>query len=330
MYGVVYQRTTIEAFRAAGRRSYGLVRASNAGASSFPYVLYNDYYDHRDFITALCSSSFCGVLWTPEARSSKTSEEWLRRMQTACMSPMALLNAWCDGTKPWSFADTAAAVKEAVLLRMRLIPYIYTAFAKYREDGIPPFRAMALVEGFPLSGQASLKSGKLDSTENPYASIIVDDVRDQYMIGPSLLVAPLFAGQTSRTLLLPAGKWFDFHTGSFAGEGPSSIEVVAHPDGRMPLFVKDGGIIPLAAPSLRTPSTSRRSVLEIRHYGDAEGFFDLYDDDGESFDFEKGESSWTRLGAKRIGGKLCGSAETVSGGKEYLYGKMEWRFMGQG
>jgi hypothetical protein len=73
------------------------VRAGNAGTSSFPYVIYNDYYNHRDFITALINSSFIGVLWTPEVRASKTSEEWLRRMQTVCFSPVAMLDAWADG-----------------------------------------------------------------------------------------------------------------------------------------------------------------------------------------------------------------------------------------
>jgi hypothetical protein len=44
-------------------------------------VIYNDYYNHEDFITALINSGFAGVLWTPEVRASKTAEEWLRRFR---------------------------------------------------------------------------------------------------------------------------------------------------------------------------------------------------------------------------------------------------------
>jgi len=329
LYGVLYQRAGCEAFRSSGRRSYGLARASNAGAASFPFVLYNDCYDHRDFVTALCSSSFCGVLWTPEARSSKTPEEWLRRLQTACMSPMALLNAWCDGTKPWSFEEVEGPVRETILLRMRLIPYLYSAFAKYHEDGTPPFRAMALVEGFPLKAPAKASSGKLDSTENPYASAIPDEVRDQYMIGPSLLAAPLFAGESSRKLALPEGAWYEFHTGAFAGRGPGVVEIKAHSDGRMPLFVRDGGIIPLAPASLRAPSTKSPVPLELRCYGSAPGSFELYDDDGESFACESGERSWTRLKVERdAAGVPVGSSEILSGGASYLWSGLSWRFMG--
>ncbi len=80
-------------------------------ALSFPYVIYNDYYNHEDFITALINSGFAGVLWTAEVRASKTGEEWLRRFQTVVFSPMAMINAWASGTKPWSYPEVAEQVK---------------------------------------------------------------------------------------------------------------------------------------------------------------------------------------------------------------------------
>lgn len=75
-YGVLAQKLTDELYRKENTRTFGLVRASNAGANNLPYVIYNDYYSHQDFITALVNSGFCGVLWTPEVRGSKTGEEW--------------------------------------------------------------------------------------------------------------------------------------------------------------------------------------------------------------------------------------------------------------
>ena len=56
IYGSMMQSTTTDMFRERNQRTYGLVRAANAGTSSYPYVLYNDYYNHRDFITALINS----------------------------------------------------------------------------------------------------------------------------------------------------------------------------------------------------------------------------------------------------------------------------------
>jgi len=100
-YAVLAMRYSAELYHNKNQRTYGLVRGSNAGAVSFPYVIYNDYYNHEDFITALINSGYAGVLWTPEARASKSAEEWLRRFQTVIFSPMAMINAWSSGTKPW-------------------------------------------------------------------------------------------------------------------------------------------------------------------------------------------------------------------------------------
>ena len=151
-YGVLAQRTTNELFRKYNKRTYGLVRASNAGANSFPYVLYNDYYNHSDFITALINSGYCGMLWTPEVRSSRSAEEWLRRFQTVVFSPMAMIDSWNSDTKPWTFPEVAGQVKEYALLRIQMMPYWYTEFARYHFDGIPPFRGMSLEPGFTLDG----------------------------------------------------------------------------------------------------------------------------------------------------------------------------------
>lgn len=181
IYGSLMQRMTTDMYRARNQRTYGLVRSGNAGTASFPYVIYNDYYNHRDFITALINSSFIGVLWTPEVRASKSSEEWLRRMQTVCFSPLAMLNAWADGTKPWSFPDVEKQVNEIALLRMRLIPYLYTAFAEYAFEGTPPMRAMNLEPGY--SAASHMEQGTFDGTDNPYAVAVRREVKDQFMVG---------------------------------------------------------------------------------------------------------------------------------------------------
>lgn len=207
---------TADWYKEINKRTYGLVRASNAGGSHLPYVIYNDYYNHKDFITALVNSSFVGVLWTPEVRASKTAEEWIRRMQSACFSPMAMINAWADGTKPWTFPEVADAVKDVANLRMQLLPYLYTTFAAYQREGKPPFRAMQLVDGFV--SQNIQERGQFDATQNPYQMAIRKDIKDQYMMGDAILVAPMFAGEKTRNVILPKGKWYDFYTGAFVGK----------------------------------------------------------------------------------------------------------------
>lgn len=322
IYGAVMQKVTTQMYKAENKRTYGLVRSANAGTTSFPYVLYNDYYNHRDFITALVNSSFIGVLWTPEVRASRSSEEWLRRMQTVCFSPLAMLNAWADGTKPWSFPDVAVQVNEIAGLRMQLIPYLYTAFADYAFRGIPPVRAMNLEEGYEFNEMLSQVS--FDGTDNPYALAVKKEVKDQFMVGRSLLVAPLFAGEKERRVILPAGKWYDFYTGAFAGEG--EVITVAPGLDKIPVYVKDGGIIPML-PSLQQIDKGKYP-LEIRHYGHAAGVYDLYDDDGETFDYQKGEYTWIRLSVNvDASGKKTGQVVIPDEEKVWSYTDYLFRYM---
>jgi alpha-D-xyloside xylohydrolase len=323
-YGVMLQKLTTDLFHQQNSRTFGLVRASNGGGSSFPYVIYNDYYSHEDFITALINSSFAGVLWTPEVRGSKTGEEWVRRMQTVCFSPMAMINAWSDGTKPWSFPEVEKEVKAIALLRMQLMPYFYSEFAKYHFEGTPPFRAMNLEPGFGSAVTTEMKSNNL--SDNPYLEATTKEVKDQYMAGEYLLVAPLFKGQSERKVILPKGKWYDFYTGKLAGNG-EVISVTAGLD-HIPVFVKDGGIIPMMPPMLHAPAAGEKYDLEVRYYGSLPGNYLLYDDDGETFDYEKGVYSWrkiTVMADKK--GKLAGTISKAEKGKPDNLGTVTWKMM---
>lgn len=319
-YGLLMQKTITDLYRKNNIRTYGLVRASNGGGSSFPFVLYNDYYDHREFITALINSSFIGVLWTPEVRASRTADEWLRRMQTVCFSPLAMLNAWADGTKPWSFPEVTEEIKEIVKLRMRLLPYLYTAFADYAFKGIPPMRAMNLEEGFMY--ESSQQKGVLDATDNPYAMSTRMEIKDQFMFGPNILVAPVFAGETSRKVILPQGKWYDFYTGKYVGEG-EIIEVTPGKD--IPVYVKNGGIIPMIPPVIAIDG--KKMPLEIRHYGDKSGHYSLYDDDGETFDYENGEFTRIDIKVEVKDGKKEGKVIIPEVANVWSYDGYEFKFM---
>jgi alpha-glucosidase (family GH31 glycosyl hydrolase) len=295
-YGLQMMTLTDEMYREKNERTYGLIRAANAGSVSYPYVIYNDYYSHKDFITALINSGFSGLLWTPEVRASGSSEKWVRRMQTVCFSPMAMINAWADGTKPWSFPDVYKACQDVAFLRMQLLPYLYSTFAQYYFEGKPPFRAMQLVDGFPAKGE----------------------IKDQYMVGDNLLVAPMFTGETERTVILPDGKWFDFYTGTLVGEGTITTKPGLD---KIPLFVRDGGIIPMIAPVRQTKDWKADMPLEVRIYGQADGTFTLYNDDGKSFNFEKGDYSIQKLEIRS--GKWNASSTQSS---PYAYTRINWKY----
>ncbi len=272
LFGLRYQDALLSAFETRRQRTYGLVRSSGALAAPYPFALYSDLYDHRDFIRGVVNMGFSGLLWTPELRNASNTEDLVRRLQTVVLSPMALINGWYIKNPPWKqvernannadklapdWESIEATCRTVMELRMRLIPYLHAAFVRYRREGIPPFRAAVM-----------------DYPDDPATWAI----EDQYFAGDSLLVAPVVAGQAARSVYLPAGDWFDFWTGRRYG-GKQRVRVQP-PLEQIPLFVKSGAILPLAEPALHTRDAAGLRI-HARVYGEQPRPAVLYEDGGE-------------------------------------------------
>lgn len=284
--GLLYQSTMQSTFDTAGIRTFSQVRSSGALAASYPFVLYSDLYQHDVFIRGLVNSGFAGLLWSPEVRSASSVEDFIRRIQTTVFSPMAVLNCWTFPNPPWmqvdrdknrkgEFFDNYEEVQEACRhlfeLRMSLIPYLYASFAQYHQRGIPPFRA--LVMDYP-------------DDANTY------EIDDSYMMGDSILVAPLIAGQTERKVYLPRGTWKDFWTNeTYAGE--TWYDIAADLD-HIPVFVKDNTLLPIATP-LQCVADDAVFEIVVRIYGDSPKDFVLYEDDGRTLSYRDGVSNSVTL-----------------------------------
>ena len=99
---------------------------------------------------------------------------------------------------------------------------------------------------------------------------------------------------------------------------------------RIPVFVKDGGIIPIMPPSLHAPAAGRKFDLEIRYYGSKPGSYRLYDDDGETFDYEKGVYSWREINVMKDNmGNLTGTISEAAEAMPDNIGKVTWKFMSE-
>ncbi len=324
-YGLLMQNMLFtDLFRKRNVRTYSLVRAANGAASGYPFVIYSDAYSHKEYLTGVSTSSLCGILWTPEARSARSDREWLNRMQTVCFSALAQLNAWSSGKKPWSYGGVTDGVRDAIKLRMRLLPYLYTAFSEYQRFGIPPLRAMILEDGFQGVVE-QVSQGKLDSETNPYAMGQRVEKTDQYMFGPSILVAPFYEDQALvRDVHLPKENWYDFYTGDFVGNGEVISVSAERLRDRIPLFVRDGAVIPLLSESVNQADKAIGKPLELRWYGKQPGVFELYEDDASSFDYEKGAYRTRRLSVWKAETGEVKMDETVSGRADLvLFGDIE-------
>lgn len=257
-FGLRYQHTILSAFRQRKQPTYGLVRSSGALAAPYPFVLYSDLYDHRQFVRGLINAGFSGLLWCPEVRDAVDEEDLVRRLQTVVFSPLAMVNAWYIQNPPWKQTDRnrnnrnefiqgweqlETHCREIIEWRMALLPYLRSAFAEYERDGKPVFRSPVL--DFPDHA--------------------LHQVDDQYMVGDRLLVAPLFAGENGRDVVLPGGNWHDFWTGKPVN-GNQKIHV-DRSQREIPVYIRENAVMPWAESAASTEDSNARRV-RVRIYGD--------------------------------------------------------------
>ena len=273
VFGFLYQETIHSIYRKLGRRTLLLCRGNFTGSHRYPTCAYSDLYDLRAYLRALVNSGFTATLWCPEVRGTDSPEEFIRRFQLTFFAPVSMINAWADGITPWGKGRRAERIfKEFAELRMRLIPYIYSAFWRAREEGVPVVRPLYL-----------------DFPEDPE----VRSIDDQYMFGDFIMVAPVIEGEGRYVYLPPTpGGWIDFWTGE-RFDGGKRIDYSC-PLERMPLFVKAGALLPLG-PVMSYVGEKEEDELTIRIFPGADGRFELYEDDGISFAYERGERSVTRM-----------------------------------
>jgi alpha-D-xyloside xylohydrolase len=292
LFGLLYQQTMWEPYQQKDLRTWGLVRNSHALASPLPYVIYSDSYDARCYVRGLANAGFSGLLWDPEVRIADSVEDFYRRLEVAIFSHDAVIDSWYIPNPPWDqvnrkknernelMPDRQAVtdnVRQLLQLRMSFIPYLYSAFNEYHATGKPPIRALVL--DWP-------KDPKVRQTD------------DEFMFGDSVLVAPMFAGETNRPVYLPAGDWYDFWTHTKI-TGGKTIEATNGFE-QIPLFVKGGTLLPLAEPvEFIEPGTCFN--LTVNLVGDNPADFTLYEDDGTTTAYAKGGQNQLRLHA--AGGK---------------------------
>jgi len=162
-------------------------------------------------------------------------------------------------------ADIEDICRKFLNLRYQLLPYTYAMAAATHDAGLPMIRALWL------------------AYSEDQRTYLIDD---SYLWGDSILVAPIFTkGSTERSVYLPQGTWWDYWTGERL-EGGRDVTAKAALDS-MPLYVKAGAIVPMGqVKQFTTEKATEPTTLRI--YPGADGHFRWYDDDGTSFEYERG------------------------------------------
>ena len=170
----------------------------------------------------------------------------------------------------WSFGEAIQKIcKKFIDLRYKLLPYTYTQFVKGH-----------------LNGTAILRPLVIDFQNDP----AVRQLGDQFMFGNDLLVAPVLnPGQTTRTLYLPEGEWYDWNSKEFY-KGKNWISINS-PIDQLPIFVKCGSVIPMLSEIPESTMTiSNKSLSLFLAIPDKAGTYisELFEDDGLTEEFHDG------------------------------------------
>jgi alpha-glucosidase len=190
--------------------------------------------------------------------------------------------------EPWASGPEQEAIRRRYIeLRYQLLPYIYTGIEDMTRTGLPFMRPIFL--------------------DYPQQESSYNDNRD-FLFGSDLFVAPVVTETVdAEEIQLPPGDWYDYWT---AQKHASAEKITLHPAlDELPLYVRAGAIIPLQ-PVVQDTGEKPSGPLKIKVYAGDDCHGSLYEDDGHTFAYQRGEFRRTAYTCKVVPGSITVSATT--------------------
>ncbi len=304
VYGLTWDKVVKEQFekRNPDKRVFQMTRAAYAGLQRYTFGWTGDCGNGDDVLQGwdqmanqipVCLSAglggipfntcdisgYCGDIKDYPAMA----ELYVRWVQMGAFTALSRIHhEGNNACEPWLFgAEAEECVTKAIKLKYRLLPYIYSAAREAHDTGIPIMRPMFME--YPMDAEA-----------------ITTDA--QFMFGSNLLVAPVVKkGAVTKNVYFPQGRWINYNDKitSYQGDG---WQTVSAPLDVVPIFVKEGSIIPTVEPMNYTDEKKDCPIkYEIFPMSQKDSVsYSLYEDDGESLGYERGESAKTNILCKTL------------------------------
>ena len=231
-------------------------------------------------------------------QGNSNAELFLRWMQYGTLTPFCRNHSEIGNVDQyaWAFGDVVQDhVRTAIKLRYRLLPYLYACFLMAFEFGAPVQRPLVFDHQY-------------DAT--------VRDIDDQYVLGSDLLIAPVVGpGVTERQVYLPAGDWYDWHTGEHVGG--QRFLIAATPMEQIPIYARGGSVIPMWPEAPQSTSGYQPVVMELHLFvptSDGVSSSMLQEDDGLTFAALRDARYRTTFTVERAGTQLNVKAEVRGAG----------------
>jgi alpha-glucosidase len=169
--------------------------------------------------------------------------------------------------EPWVHGPKHEAIRKRFIEeRYRLLPYIYTSVEEMTRTGIPLMRPLLLA--YPQSPEFFNDDG-------------------EFLFGPDLFVSPVTTElQDEKVIQLPPGNWYDYWTGEKSSE--KELKKLKPALDQVPVYVRAGAIVP-RQPLVQNTGETPKGPLELRVYPGPDCKGSLYEDDGHSLNYDKGE-----------------------------------------
>ena len=199
-------------------------------------------------------------------------ELFARWIQLGVFHPFCRVHSSGDhgDQEPWSFDEEVTdIVRKFVEIRYQLLPYLYTAFWEYIQDGIPLIKSLVLFDQ--------------EDVHTHYRT-------DEFIYGDKILVCPINeANSKGRRMYFPKGRWYNFWTNKVV-KGGKEAWVDADLDS-MPIFIKEGAIIP-KYPVMQYVDEKKIEELTLDvYYKEGKEVSKLFDDAHDGYDYTKGKYS---------------------------------------
>ncbi|MFN8510351.1 MAG: glycoside hydrolase family 31 protein [Deinococcaceae bacterium] len=275
VYGLCMAMATFEGLRSITpeKRPFVLTRAGYAGIQRYSAVWTGDnssYWDHLEMnLSLLLGLSISGVPFVGSDiggfGGNATGELLVRWTQMGVFYPF-MRNHSAAGTQPqepWRFGEVwVEPIRLALELRYRLLPYLYRLMEIAEQTGAPPLRPM--LWHYPKDATAC-------------------GLSDQFMFGEDVLVAPVIRPKhRHRTVYFPSNGWIRIDTLEAGRTYSQGFHVVNANLDQIPMFLRPGGILPLAEPSLHT-QTAEWTDLTVWVNAQGTGSFSLLFDEGDGY-----------------------------------------------
>jgi alpha-glucosidase len=295
IYGMENARATYEGLLKLqdGERPFVLTRAAYSGTARYAATWTGDNsstWNHLKMSTPMLMSM--GISGMPLVgddiggfAGSPPADLLTRWFEVGALNPI-YRDHTAKGTadqEPWVHGPEQEAIrKKYIELRYRLLPYLYTAFEETSRTGIPLMRPLFL--------------------EYSQAAEFYGDDRD-FLFGRDLFVAPVTTEMVdAEDITLPPGDWYDFWSGS-KHEHNEKIQLRPRLD-EMPLYVRAGAIVPMQ-PVVQYTGETPDGPLQLRVYPGEDCSGSLYEDDGHTFAYQKGEILRIRYSCAASGSSLA-------------------------